>query len=118
MHIRDLNSHSAEVGSHYYDRLDGARRSLLNHCVNQKEGIDLKRVSTEPSEEIKAKRSRQSKEDKDVLRKEAQDYLQQQKKKKTPKDLSPSALDQEEIGLLCTTFKDVAEGKTLYFNPK
>ena len=118
MHIRDLNSHTAEVGAHYYDRLDGARRSLLNHCVNQKEGSDLKRASTEPSEEIKEKRSKQNQEDKEVLRKEAEDYLQQQKKKKTPKDLSPSSLDQEEIGYLCSTFKDVVEGKTSYFNHK
>ena len=118
MHIRDLNSHSADVGTHYYDRLDGARRSLLNHCVNQKEGSDLKRASTEPSEEIKEKRSKQNQEDKEVLRKEAEDYLQQQKKKKTPKDLSPSSLDQEEIGYLCSTFKDVVEGKTSYFNHK
>ena len=46
-----------------------------------------------------------------MLRKEAEDFLQQQKKKKWAKDLSPSALDQEDISFLCTRFKDVVGGK-------
>ena len=109
-HMKALNSHSLSVGSTYYDELDGARRTLLNNSINKKEGSDLKRVSSEVDDDVKAKRARNDQVDKQLLINQAEEYLQNEKKRK-PKDLSPSALSKEDVTLLSDLFKNDVEGR-------
>ena len=98
------------MGSTYYDELDGARRTLLNNSINKKEGSDLKRVSSEVDDDVKAKRARNDQVDKQLLINQAEEYLQNEKKRK-PKDLSPSALSKEDVTLLSDLFKNDVEGR-------
>ena len=111
-HIKDLNAHSEQVGALHYDRLDAARRSILNHCINQKEGSDLKRDSSDVCEEIQSKRAKYDEQDRKLLVEEAKEFIEDEKKRQ-PKDLSPTALVSEDITILCSTFKDAIKGNII-----
>lgn len=107
-HIKDLNSHSLEVGREHYDNMNFARRTVLSNSLNKVEGSDLKR-SLEVCEETAKKRARIEETEQEQLRIDAQQYLDHEKKKK-PKDLSPDAMPESAINLLRKLFKDKTSG--------
>ena len=109
-HVQILNGHSLAVGSTYYDQLDGARRSVMAHCINRKEGSDLKRRASFENEEIQLKRAREDQKEKQLLVMKAENFLTDEKKRK-PKDLSPSALEHQDVSYLSDLFKDAVDGK-------
>ena len=86
----------------------------MAHCINRKEGSDLKRRASFENEEIQLKRAREDQKEKQMLVMKAEEFLTHEKKRK-PKDLSPSALENQDVSFLSDLFKDAVDGKYKFY---